>query len=72
VAESCSAELGSSVLSDSDLMSYIDVVEGVVDEEGYVVEVDTGYRGLSVDQCQAVSTSTTYPSSSTTPSTTSM
>ena len=32
VAESCSAELGSSVLSDSDLMSYIDVVEGVVDE----------------------------------------
>ena len=53
VAESCSADLGSSVLSDSDLLEYVDVVEGVV-ADGFVVEVDTGYRNLTVDQCQAV------------------
>ena len=30
VAESCSADLGSAVLSDSDLMGFIGVVEGIV------------------------------------------
>ena len=44
---------GSPVLSDSDLLEYVDVVAGVVGD-GFAVEVDTGYRNLTVDQCQAV------------------
>ena len=51
VAESCTAQVGSSVFSDTELLSFMDVVAAVA---GNGTTVDAGYRNLTVDECQSV------------------